>query len=105
MGRVVADVKMVDNPLMDENIDDLLKETEMKTNEKQIAPQVTKAPQDDSSSDEFIDDDDNDEGTLTVQGTPYSFADIQNNVQLIKQMSEQEKEAYTRYASSLVDDF
>merc|ERR1712141_745424 len=82
------------NSINDESIDALLKETEKSENKnKQISKQDN-----DSSEDEFIDDDDQ---ALLVNGVSYSYTDIQNNPNLVKQMTENERAEYTKFMTNL----
>lgn len=84
----------------DDSIDQLLKETE-----KEAPKAVPKPPQKsaDSSDDDFVSDDD--EAQFTVAGVSYAFDHIQSHPELVRQMTETERESYQNYVATQMDDF
>lgn len=83
----------------DHSLDELLK--------TEKAPAAQSAPKpvqnQDSESDDFVSDDD--EAQFTVCGTSYAFEHIQAHPELVRKMTESEREAYQNYVASHLDDF
>jgi hypothetical protein len=77
----------------------------LKETEKEAPKSAPNPPQKsaDSSDDDFVSDDD--EAQFTVAGVSYAFDHIQSHPELVRQMTDTERETYQNYVATQMDDF